>query len=110
MDGGSGRGNQVPRANDSGSSPGNTAQFSKQASFSTIEVRIAAGFPVPCGYLQRGPVSNPSGGVHWLLVVGLTPTHLIVHDPLGEADLVNGTTVGGTARFCRCSRPNFARR
>ena len=89
---------------------GNTAQFSKQASFSTIELQSAAGFPVPCGYLQRGPVSNPSGGLHWLLVVGLTPTHLIVHDPLGEADLVNGTTVGGTDRFCRYSRRNVARR
>ena len=89
---------------------GITARFSKQASFSPLEVQIAAGFPVPCGYLQRGPVSNPSGGGHWLLVVGLAPTQLIVHDPLGEADLVNGTTVGGTARFCRYSRRNFARR
>ena len=36
-----------------------------------------------------------------------------MHDPFGEADLVNGTTLGGIARFCRfCrySRRNFARR
>jgi len=89
---------------------GITARFSKQASFSTLEQQIAAGIPVPCGYLHRGPVSNPAGGGHWLIVVGLTPTHLIVHDPLGEADLVNGTTLGGTARFCRYSRRNFGRR
>ena len=44
------------------------------------------------------------------IVVGITPTHVIVHDPLGEADLVNGTTLGGTARFCRYSRQNFGRR
>ncbi|MFN5192880.1 MAG: C39 family peptidase, partial [Cyanobacteriota bacterium] len=86
------------------------ARFSKQASFSTLEQQIGAGIPVPCGYLHRGPVSSPAGGGHWLIVVGITPSHLIVHDPLGEADLVNGTTIGGTARFCRYSRQNFGRR
>jgi GH24 family phage-related lysozyme (muramidase) len=86
------------------------AEFTKQASFRTIEAQIAAGIPVPCGYLHRGPVERPAGGGHWLIVVGHTPTHLIVHDPLGEADLVNGATVGGTARFCRYSRRNFGRR
>ncbi|MEI7667004.1 MAG: C39 family peptidase [Synechococcaceae cyanobacterium ELA263] len=89
---------------------GITARFSNQASFSTLEDQIAAGIPVPCGYLHRGPISRPAGGGHWLIVVGITPTHLIVHDPLGEADLVNGTTLGGTARFCRYSRANFGRR
>jgi hypothetical protein len=89
---------------------GVTARFSRQASFSTLEEQIAAGIPVPCGYLHRGPISRPGGGGHWLIVVGITPTHLIVHDPFGEADLVNGTTLRGIARFCRYSRRNFARR
>jgi hypothetical protein len=83
---------------------GITARFSNQASISTLEEQIAAGIPVPCGYLHRGPISRPGGVGHWLIVVGLTPTHLIVHDPFGEADLVNGTTLGGVARFCRNSR------
>ena len=86
------------------------ARFSNQASFSTLEEQIAAGSPVPCGYLHRGPVSSPAGGGHWLIVVGITATHVIVHDPLGEADLVTGRTIGGTARFCRYSRQNFGRR
>ena len=86
------------------------ARFTSEASFATLEQQIAAGVPVPCGYLHRGPVSSPTGGGHWLIVVGITPTHVIVHDPLGEADLVNGTTLGGTARFCRYSRQNFGRR
>ena len=89
---------------------GITARFSNQASISTLEEQIAAGIPVPCGYLHRGPISRPCGGGHWLIVVGITPTHLIVHDPFGEADLVNGTTIGGIARFCRYSRRNFGRR
>jgi len=33
-----------------------------------------------------------------------------VHDPFGEADLVNGTILGGIARFCQYSRANFGRR
>ena len=86
------------------------ARFTSEASFATLEQQIAAGIPAPCGYLHRGPISSPAGGGHWLIVVGITPTHVIVHDPLGEADLVNGTTLGGTARFCRYSRQNFGRR
>ena len=86
------------------------ATFSQQASFQTIERQIEAGIPVPCGYLHRGPVSRPSGSGHWLIVVGHTPTHLIVHDPYGEADLVNGTTVSTVARYCRYSRRNFGPR
>ena len=89
---------------------GITARFSNQASFQTLERQIAAGIPVPCGYLHRGPVSSPAGGGHWLIVVGITASHVIVHDPLGEADLVTGTTLGGTARFCRYSRQNFGKR
>ena len=89
---------------------GITARFSNQASFQTLEQQIAAGIPVPCGYLHRGPVSSPAGGGHWLIVVGITASHVIVHDPLGEADLLSGTTLSGTARFCRYSRANFGRR
>jgi hypothetical protein len=92
------------------SSYGINARFTNRASFSTLEEQIAAGIPVPCGYLHRGPISRPGGGGHWLIVVGITPTHLIVHDPFGEADLVSGTTLGVIARFCRYSRRNFARR
>jgi hypothetical protein len=84
--------------------------FVKKADFSTIERQIDLGFPVPCGYLHRGPVNDPQGGGHWLIVVGYTKTHVIVHDPLGESDLLSGTTLARPARFCRYSRENFGRR
>jgi len=83
------------------------AEFTQQASFGTIEAQIAPGIPIPCGYLHRGPVERPAGGGHWLIVVGHTPTHLIVHDPFGEADLVSGATIGGTACFCHYSRRDY---
>ena len=60
----------------------------------------------PCGNLHRGPISSPAGAGHWLIVVGISPTPVIVHDPLGEAQRVTSTTLGGTARFCRYSRAN----
>jgi hypothetical protein len=92
------------------SSFGIRAKFTKVAGFADLEQQINRGVPVPCGFLHRGPVSAPSGGGHWLIVVGYDRDHLIVHDPFGEADLVNGTTLGGVARFARYSRRNFGPR
>jgi hypothetical protein len=92
------------------SSYGVKARFTTTAGWKDIEQQINAGIPVPCGFLHRGPVTAPRGGGHWLIVVGFTQTHLVVHDPYGEADLVNGTTLGGVARFMRYSRQNFGRR
>ena len=89
------------------SSYGIKARFTKVAGFAELEQQIDAGVPVPCGFLHRGPLSAPSGGGHWLIVVGYTKDHLVVHDPFGEADLVNGATLGGVARFARYSRRNF---
>ena len=92
------------------SSFGIRARLVKNASYQTVEGLIDRGIPVPCGFLHRGTVSAPSGTGHWLIVVGYTDTHLIVHDPFGEADLVTGKTIGGVARFMRYSRANFGPR
>jgi GH24 family phage-related lysozyme (muramidase) len=92
------------------SSYGIKARFTKVAGFADLEQQINRGVPVPCGFLHRGPVSAPAGGGHWLIVVGYDRDHLIVHDPFGEADLINGTTLGGVARFARYSRRNFGPR
>jgi GH24 family phage-related lysozyme (muramidase) len=92
------------------SSFGIRAKFTKVAGFADLEQQINRGVPVPCGFLHRGPVSAPSGGGHWLIVVGYDRDHLIVHDPFGEADLVSGATLGGVARFMKYSRRNFGPR
>jgi GH24 family phage-related lysozyme (muramidase) len=92
------------------SSFGIRARFTKVAGFAELEQQIDRGVPVPVGFLHRGPVSAPSGGGHWLIVVGYTKDHLVVHDPFGEADLVSGRTIGGVARFMRYSRRNFGPR
>lgn len=63
---------------------GVTARLVQNADFQLIEQQIARGFPVPCGYIHRGPVDRPTGSGHWLIVYGHTPTHVVVNDPWGS--------------------------
>ncbi len=77
--------------------------------------QLKLGIPVPVGWLHKGPVTAPSGGGHWSLVIGWEPTQrqLIVHDPNGEADLVGGgyvSTAIGSGRSQRYSERNWGRR
>lgn len=53
---------------------------------------LQRGVPVPIGVLHHGPVSAPSGGGHWLVLVGYDDlsSQWICHDPAGEMDVVNG--------------------
>lgn len=51
---------------------------------------IDQGHPVGLGMLHHGSTAHPTGG-HWILAIGYTTTHCIVHDPYGEQDLVAGT-------------------
>ena len=54
--------------------------------------QLRMGIPIPVGWLHHGPVSAPSGGGHWSLVIGWDPFHcqVLMHDPNGESDLVAG--------------------
>ena len=66
------------------------ATFHKNGNLRALKDRLAAGLPVPVGFLHHGPASNPRGGGHWVLLIGMTDTHGIFHDPYGELDNVNG--------------------
>jgi hypothetical protein len=48
------------------------------------------GYPVPIGILHKGSIQNPSGGGHWITLIGYDKEYFYVHDPFGELDLVNG--------------------
>jgi hypothetical protein len=67
-----------------------TATFHRNGSVRSLRDRLAAGLPVPVGFLHHGPASAPRGGGHWALLIGLTDTHGVFHDPFGELDNVNG--------------------
>ena len=89
---------------------GVTARLVQNADFQLIEQQIARGIPIPCGYIHRGPVDRPTGSGHWLVVVGHTPTQVVVNDPWGEPDLIHGTTLNANGMGLRFSRLNFGKR
>lgn len=72
------------------------AEFRQDLTVSDVEDLLSNGYPVPIGVLHHGPASRPSGGGHWLLVVGKGPDYFIVNDPFGEMDVKNGGYVQHT--------------
>ena len=70
---------------------GINARFTQSGSNDTIKKQIDRGIPVPVGILHHGPASAPSGGGHWICVIGYDATGFIVHDPWGEIDNASGT-------------------
>ena len=74
---------------------------------------LDSGTPVPIGVLHKGPVSNPSGGGHWICLTGYDETHFWCGDPFGEMDVVNGSYVSNgplAGDQVRYSRKNLMKR
>lgn len=86
------------------------ARFVSSATIQTLKSQIDQGIPVPCGYIHRGPLSRPTGGGHWLIVVGYTAKELIVHDPYGIMNLQTGERASSVARFARYDMNDFVLR
>lgn len=68
-------------------------KFVQNASVETVKDQIDKGIPVPIGILHHGPASAPSGGGHWICVVGYDSKGFIVHDPWGEIDHATGSYI-----------------
>lgn len=66
------------------------AEFRTDGSLQTLKKEIDAGRPVAVGWLHHGPPSAPSGGGHWTVVIGYDDSGVIMNDPYGSCDLVNG--------------------
>ena len=75
---------------------GLTANFATNGDRAELEEQIRLGRPVAVGWLQHGPVSSPSGGGHWSVVIGFSESHSIHNDPNGEADLEQGGYTANT--------------
>ncbi len=91
------------------------AEFRTDGRIEQLIAQLRMGSPVPVGWLHHGPVSAPSGGGHWSLVIGWDPATrtLLMHDPNGEADLVGGgyvSTALGSGKAQRYSERNWGRR
>ena len=66
------------------------AEFCTDGSLQTLKNEIDAGRPVAVGWLHHGTPSAPSGGGHWTVVIGYDDSGVIMNDPYGSCDLVNG--------------------
>ncbi|MFN9660434.1 MAG: glycoside hydrolase family protein [Cyanobacteriota bacterium] len=66
------------------------ADFRTDGSADMLQREIDAGRPVAVGWLCDGPVSAPSGGGHWIVIIGYDKTGFFVNDPYGNCDLLNG--------------------
>jgi GH24 family phage-related lysozyme (muramidase) len=91
------------------------ARFRTNGGIDHLIHQLRRGIPCPVGWLHKGPASSPSGGGHWSLVIGWDPAtrQLLMHDPNGEADLVNGgyvNTAIGSGQALRYSERNWGRR
>ena len=51
------------------------------------------GIPVGTGILHHGQASSPTGGGHWMLVVGYNDHGVQCNDPYGELNVASGTWV-----------------
>jgi GH24 family phage-related lysozyme (muramidase) len=71
------------------------AEFRTNGRPETLKAEIDAGRPVAVGWLHHGPVSAPSGGGHWTVVIGYDSTGFWMNDPYGSCDLVGGGYPGG---------------
>lgn len=71
------------------------------------------GYPVPIGILHKGNIQNPSGGGHYITLIGYDDEYFYVNDPFGELDLVNGgyPMAGPTDGRCKkYTRKNLMKR
>lgn len=48
------------------------------------------GIAVPIGILHKGSINKPSGGGHWITLIGYDDSCFYVNDPFGELDLISG--------------------
>ena len=94
---------------------GINATFRTDGRIDHLIEQLQRGVPCPVGWLHKGSGASPTGGGHWSLVIGWDPaTHqLLMHDPNGEADLVNGGYVNQAikgGKNLRYSERNWSRR
>lgn len=86
------------------------AKFVQNAGWSDLERQLALRVPVPCGFLHHGSSSQPTGGGHWLIVIGITAGHVLVNDPFGELDVVRGTYLNSKGAGLAYSKANWGPR
>jgi len=71
---------------------GLNAKFLQTGILEQLKARLLKGIPCPIGILHHGDSEHPSGGGHWICVIGFDDTKqtFYVNDPWGEIDHLSG--------------------
>lgn len=87
-------------------------KYSQNGNFALIDKQLRAGKPVPIGILHHGNVNAPSGGGHWIVIIGIEADGktYVVNDPYGELDLINGEYPSENGFHVRYSKENLGKR
>jgi len=87
------------------------SRFSSTLRFADLDNLLSKGIPMPIGILHHGPASAPSGGGHWIIVIGkeVDPkapggAYYIVNDPWGELDNASGNYVSTNGSHLKYSK------
>ena len=86
---------------------GVNAKFSKSGSRDIIKKQIDNNKPVPAGFLHHGTPEAPTGGGHWLCIIGYDEAGYWVNDPWGECNLLTGTYSNPNGSKLHYSYKNF---
>lgn len=85
--------------------------FTANSTFAQLDSQLEKSIPVPIGILHKGPSSSPSGGGHWITVIGKEISdnapggcYYIVHDPWGELDHASGSYVSTEGKLLKYSK------
>lgn len=88
---------------------GQKVTFHQDLDWADIDAQLERGIPVPIGILCWGHISRPTGGGHWILIIGRTAdkSGYIVHDPYGELALVTGRYLSSDGKAKVYSKKNL---
>ena len=82
-------------------------EYSQGMSSADLEDLIDEGVPVPCGWLHKGTLSNPSGG-HWSCCIGYDSDSFLHMDPYGVCNQTTGQYGAKDGSNVRYSRSQWA--
>ena len=69
---------------------GYSAEFRMDGTEADLLEILDSGTPVPIGILHKGHVDKPTGGGHWITLIGYDEKYFYVNDPMGDLDLIGG--------------------
>ena len=86
---------------------GINARFITSGDIFLVKKLLDRDIPVPCGILHKGPASAPSGGGHWVCVVGYDDEGFTVNDPWGRIRNSDGVYVSQSGEHVHYSYSLF---